>query len=123
MAARKMSRISAQEMSALDAKLYAQFSRFCDGADGDSMTSSGMLRFVRETKLAVNMGITASEASLAFSGVVLAKKKEIRYERFQEACRKLATQKSLPFQALVQLASGEDVQVDDVAADEVEAVA
>ena len=116
---KRLSRISADEMGALDAQLYLQFERFAEAAESDTVgartiTSSGFLRFVRETGLAEHAGISAGEASLAFSSVVLGSKKTLKFERFSEACRKLATAKSVTFQALVHLAAGHDPVLDTV---------
>ena len=114
---KRLSRISPDEMGTLDAQLYVQFERFAERApseDAGSITSGGFLRFVRETGLVEHAGISAGEASLAFSSVVLGSRKTLRFERFAEACRKLATAKSVTFQALVQLAAGFDPVVETV---------
>jgi hypothetical protein len=114
---KRLSRISPGEMGTLDAQLYVQFERFAERApseDAGSITSGGFLRFVRETGLVEHAAISAGEASLAFASVVLGSRKTLRFERFAEACRKLATAKSVTFQALVQLAAGFDPVVETV---------
>ena len=57
---------------------------------------------------------TDDKLGLIFASVLLGKKKSINYDRFQEACRKVAMEKELTFQALIQTATGGEVAVEEV---------
>ena len=118
--ARKMSRVSADDMALLAQQLADIFKKYCAGEP--QMSEAQFKEFVTGTGLA-DARLTEKEAGLIFHSVLLGKKKTINYDRFQEAVRKLSMKKEMTYQALIQTAAGEAVVVQDVPAEAAEAAA
>jgi len=64
--------------------------------------------------------LTGDGCGLIFSKVKLGKKSTLKFDRFQEACRMMATMKGITYQNLVQLATGQDMNTDSEVTDDVD---
>eukprot|EP00935_MAST-01C_sp_MAST-1C-sp1_P001630 g1630.t1 len=87
-------------MAALHGSLEGMFHKYKDGA---GITVTGCQKFAVETGL-LDDKLTVSEVQMIFAGVKLGK--ELNYDRFQEAVRKMAQKKEITYQELIQMASG-----------------
>ena len=70
-----------------------------------------MVQFCAECHL-IDGKLKATDCSMIFSKVKVGKKSELSFERFQEACRMMCTQKAVTYQNLIQIATGQDVSTD-----------
>jgi len=97
--ARKLSKVSASEMQQLEHDLKELFGRYNDP------TGINEAAFA---KLCSECGVTdakfsSNDVALVFTAVKVGKKKSLNFGRFQEAIRKVAIQKEVTYQELIQV--------------------
>jgi serine/threonine protein kinase len=80
------------------------------------MTALGLVTFSKECSL-IDAKLTEAEVSLAFAKVKLGRTKTLKFDRFQEACRAMANTKGVTYQNIIQLATGEELNLDEEATD------
>lgn len=118
MSARKLSRVSSAEMAEINLRLQRQFEAACDTDQG--ITSAGLTKWATDAGLLDRRKLTASDVGMIFASVKLGKKTALKFDRFQEAVRKVAIAKECTFQEVVQMACGETPSSDTVRLDELE---
>jgi hypothetical protein len=102
MSARKLSKVSAEEMTMLNEQLEAMFNEFKDDETG--ITKAGIEKFCTNCKLFDNK-LKSSDCGMIFEAVKVRKKTTLNFDRFQEAVRKIALGKEVTYQELIQMAS------------------
>jgi serine/threonine protein phosphatase PrpC/CRP-like cAMP-binding protein len=98
---RKLSRISADEMAGLNLALMGIFGTWAPDGEIDDANLQALSKACGWMEPSCNPG----DISMIFASTKLGKKKTLKFERFQEACRKIATKKGITYQELVQIAN------------------
>jgi len=95
---RKLSRVSTQEVEELNNLLLNFFKKYCQGDDG---MSSGQLQSFAEESGLCDKKMSTGDVGLVFQSVKLGKKNTLNFDRFQEAIRKMAIQKEITYQEII----------------------
>lgn len=105
---RKLSKVSSHEMKELDETLRKIFDTYADppkGKDAAGITSQAMTTFVVDCDLLdgeCGTKIKEVDVANAYASVKLGKKNTLKFERFQEAVRKIAMLKGATYQEVIQ---------------------
>jgi CRP-like cAMP-binding protein len=97
-----MSVVSKTELNLLESTLRALYETFI--CTDESMDSEALQNFARDCNL-IEPKLRPNDVDLIFVGVKLGKKSTLSFDRFQEACRKMAMKKEVTYAELVHQAA------------------
>jgi hypothetical protein len=103
MANRRLSSLSSNEMSELEAQLEVLYDKYKDEETG--VSSAALTQFASECNL-LNKDLKDLDVELTFQAVKLGKKETLNFDRFKEACRKMAVKRECTYHVLIQIATG-----------------
>ena len=101
---RKLSRVSAEELSELNNLALVFFKKYCQGEDG--MSSEQLQTFAEECGVCGGSRMTRKNVGMVFQAVKLGRKTTLNFDRFQEAIRRIAISKEITYQELINSAAG-----------------
>jgi len=101
MAARKISRVTAEQMDATNSATLQLFKKYCQG--DDAMSEGQFAKCCQDSNFADSKFM--KNPSLIFAQVKLRNKKTIKHQQFQDALRAISREKEVTYQALVELAT------------------
>jgi hypothetical protein len=109
---RKLSMVSKMEMIKLNDVLEKIFKKCADSEDvtkfasGKAMSETVFLDFCDKNDL-LDSSFSSADASLIFASVKIGQRKTIKFDRFQEACRKVAVHKDVTYQEIIEDIEGD----------------